>query len=560
MHRPFTPGTTIGLLTNVATERTDAGEAARSVSLSACLMTAGPGPRVAALLELLRPIATEIVVALDDRADEDTERAVAAIADLVVRIPYREPVDRSLRWLFSRCHGDWIFKVDDDEIPGAELLAALPALVHAPDVTHYWLLRQWLWPDETSSIAEHPWSTDYQLRLVRNDPLLLSFPSETHRPIEAIGPHRFLRLPLYHADLVLNSLERREAKARRYEALRPGKRIGGGPMNHVFHLPERRPELRTHPLSESDAALVHGVLHADAPPSAPLRPVARAGEAEIDRLWAGQELAESDHRAHIEVLESPERLFECEQRTFDVLVANLGGATWPAEHRGEPEIRLSYRWLDTGGEVVAYGLHTPLPADLDPGESEVVPMHVLAPAHAGRYTLRLDLVHEHVCWFGCDVEVGVEIERRLRVALIGDESAVAGVLDRLPEEAPQFEPVVLSPEPPTERFGPPRAPDLREYLLHDTVPGRRRDWWAILVRTQALARTMRRRRAGLESRPLLHRGDEFLDALAGCTHLRVAGPRPAGLRERWLEWATLRAARRLDVAVVSDKPGELGLR
>ena len=49
----------------------------------------------------------------------------------------------------------------------------MPALVGAPDVTHYWLLRRWLWPDQGSWIAEHPWSTDYQLRLVRNDPLLL---------------------------------------------------------------------------------------------------------------------------------------------------------------------------------------------------------------------------------------------------------------------------------------------------------------------------------------------------------------------------------------------------
>src|SRR4029077_7179361 len=111
---------------------------------------------------------------------------------------YREPVDRPLRWLHSRCQGNWILTLDDDEIPGAELLEALPELARATDVTHYWLLRRWLWPDEASAIAEHPWSTDYQLRLVRNAPLLLTYPSETHRPIEVLGPHRFIRSPLYH--------------------------------------------------------------------------------------------------------------------------------------------------------------------------------------------------------------------------------------------------------------------------------------------------------------------------------------------------------------------------
>src|SRR5439155_4625803 len=163
------------------------------------------------------------------------------------------------------------------------LLEALPALVHATDVTHYWLLRRWLWPDQGSSIAEHPWSTDYQLRLVRNDPLLLRFPSETHRPLEALGPHRFLRLPLYHADLVLKPFAEREAKARKYEALRPGKRIAGAPLNHAFHLPELRPGLRTEPLPEADRELVRTVLGAAAGSAAPgtRRVVARSTEDEI---------------------------------------------------------------------------------------------------------------------------------------------------------------------------------------------------------------------------------------------------------------------------------------
>jgi hypothetical protein len=556
---PFTVGTTIGVVTDVATERADTGESATSAALSVCVMTAGPGPRVAALLELLRPVAAEIVVALDDRADEDTERAIAAAADLVIRYPYREPVDRPLRWLFSRCQGEWILNVDDDEIPGAELLAALPALVSARDVTHYWVLRRWLWPDETSTIAEHPWSTDYQLRLVRNDPLLLSFPSETHRPLQAIGPHRFLRLPLYHADLILSPLERREAKARRYETLRPGLRAAGEPLNHMF-LPENRPGVRTEALPADDVAVVQRVLRGAAVASVGTAVVTTVDATEIDRFWAGRDLAEEDYRASIEVLDEPERLLECERRTFDVLVGNLGGTTWPAGPGGEPQIRLSYQWLASAGDVVAFGLHTTLPADLASGDTQVVPLHVLAPSRAGRYTLRLDLVHEGVRWFRCDVEREVEITRRLRVALVGDEAEVARTLERLTDEAPEFEPVVLSSSPPPARFGPPRAPDLREYLLHDTIPGRLRDWPAILGRSLALARVVRRKRAGLETRPLLHGGEEFLDALAGCTHLlRVPGSH-AGVRERWLERMTLRAARRLGVNAVVPGPGELGLR
>jgi hypothetical protein len=531
------------------TQRAEVDEAPAPATLSVCVMTAGPGARVAGLLRLLRDAADELVVALDDRADAETAGVIAAVADRVVRYPYREPVDRPLRWLFSLCRSEWILNLDDDEVPGAELVEALPALVRARDVTHFWLLRRWLWPDTGSMLAEHPWSTDYQLRLVRNDPLLLRFPSETHRPLEALGPHRFIRLPLYHADLVLNPLAQREVKARKYEALRPGKRVAGGPMNHVFHLPERRPGAAVEPLPAEDNELVRRVLGAKAGPAREAPPAARASEAEIDELWAGRGPA---HDGRLELLDEPARLCAAEQRTFDVRVANLGATTWPWGERGEPEVRLSYQWLDADGDLVGHGLRTPLPADLVPGESQVVPLHVLAPHLPGRYRLRLDLVHEHVAWFGNRLEREVVIEPRQRVAIFGHAADVRIAIDRLTDGRPELEPLVLTSQPSSERFGPPRAPDLREYLLHDTVPGRWRDWPAILRRTAMLFQAVRRRRSGREVRPLLHGGEEFLDELASCSSVLPVSPPAPGLRERLLEWATLRVARRLGVRRLAD--------
>src|SRR4051812_12316826 len=87
------------------------------VSLSVAVMTAGPGPRVAAILQLLRPFAQEIIVAVDDRAAPEVFEDVSTVADRVVAYPFAEPVDRPLPWLFELCSGEWMLTLDDDEVP-----------------------------------------------------------------------------------------------------------------------------------------------------------------------------------------------------------------------------------------------------------------------------------------------------------------------------------------------------------------------------------------------------------------------------------------------------------
>src|SRR5262245_46283091 len=77
-------------------------------SLGVVCLTAGPGPRVAALLQTLRPVADEILVAVDDRADPSVLGDLGAVADRIVLYPFAEPVDRPLPWLFEQCTCDWM--------------------------------------------------------------------------------------------------------------------------------------------------------------------------------------------------------------------------------------------------------------------------------------------------------------------------------------------------------------------------------------------------------------------------------------------------------------------
>ena len=113
--------------------------------------------------------------------------------------------------------------------------------------------------------------------------------------------------------------------------------------------------------------------------------------------------------------------------TARLVLVNDGSATWRS--RGEDGLQLSYHWLDTRGNAIAWdGARTPFPRPIPPGETIELAAPVVAPRPPGRYVLRFDLVEEHRFWLSevgiapLDVEVEVEpliAERRLAVLVHG---------------------------------------------------------------------------------------------------------------------------------------------
>jgi hypothetical protein len=498
--------------------------------LSVCCMTRGPGPRVANVLELFRPVADEIVVALDDRAEPEVAAELGRVADRLIAYPYAEPVDRPLPWLFRQCSGRWVLLWDDDEVPSSALLSALPGLAAAEDVTGVWFPRRWVFPEARTYLETPPWRPDYQLRLLANDLRLLRFPAETHWQLAVLGPVRYVGAPIYHLDLVLNPLEARVAKAQRYERLAPGKRVAGRPLNEAFYLPERAPETVTAAVSAEDAELIRRVLEAT-PAGGEAPALTAATREEIDRHWEGRTLAPDDHRARLELQEDAGSFVADEVRSLDVLVTNLGTVTWPAGD-AHPEIRLTYRWW-RGGGVVAEGLRTPLPADLEPGVGALVPMVVRAPGEPGRYRLAVDLVHEHVRWFDCGFELDVEVAPRRLLAVWGPVD-----LAELASLEPGLEPLLLSDDPASlrGRYSGEVAPGAGTFLLPGLPDGRLAGSVILALRTARLVRSARGRH------PRYAR--ELVEALRRCEAVVVlaSGDRR---RERWVARATLLAARAL---------------
>jgi hypothetical protein len=393
------------------------------VRLSVCCVTNDPGPQVAAALEPLRPLADEIVIAADAAAGLDALRHYATVADRLLRIevPHAE---RSLAWLHAQCSSDWILRVDGDEVPSAALIRVLPELMQAGDVEQYWLPRRWLFPDEDSWLDGHPWWPDYQNRLVRNGPQL-RFTGALHTSAEPVLPARYVTAPLYHLDTLVSDIEKRRAKAYRYEA-------AGLRGYTAFYLPELHNTCRPAAVPEEDRQAVRRALRGQGPPPAGKAPTVELTPlAAADAYLPGRPVAGGAYEAAIEPLEREHPFRAGESRAVHFEVENRGTETWGWNPEFAPAITASYRWLrPTGARVTHDGQRTPFPATVPPGESVVVPLIVTAPEAVGDYVLEVDLVHEHVRWFDCPAHVQVRVAPEDDLAARRRSHPAASVVER----------------------------------------------------------------------------------------------------------------------------------
>src|ERR1019366_959086 len=141
-------------------------------SLTILTFTINGSDKLKRVLPGFRALADELVVAVDDATDDDSEAIARQFSDRVVRIPHQSflidgtPGQVSASEIgTSHCRGDWVLKMDHDETIGPTLnKARLPALLSNRWVTHYWIPRRWAISDDRF-ISSWPWSIDYQLRL-----------------------------------------------------------------------------------------------------------------------------------------------------------------------------------------------------------------------------------------------------------------------------------------------------------------------------------------------------------------------------------------------------------
>ncbi|MEZ5175707.1 MAG: polysaccharide pyruvyl transferase family protein [Acidimicrobiia bacterium] len=425
--------------------------------LSVCIFTDQPSDRLATMLAPLREVADEIVVAVDDRSVDPRLDRLDGVADVTSLMPFRWPLEANLESLHALCSGDWILRLDGDEVPSAELLRTLAAGAWRADVTHCGIVRKWLVDDGDHWIAQNPWYPDVQWRLYRNDPDLLSYSNLAHSAVQTEGPSRVLTAPIYHLDLVDTPLQVRQEKARRYFRNRPELRTQGGLAMSSYYTPELAPgPLRTEPVPHEDRAFIAAVrTHEMSPPPlvlqavSPCDPVATGGGRSCS-----VEVAHVDDRGyrstHLEVL---------------VTITNTG--TEPFGPTGAWPIRIGAQWMTAAGELTGLDeTRVDLEVDLGPGQAATVLMLVRTPPTAGAFRLSVGALIEGVEWVARAPIESFTSVRQPTVTMVGgysihrhlgDDLITRAFIERITDGCPDATLVLLADEARAleERFGVP---------------------------------------------------------------------------------------------------------
>ena len=374
------------------------------VAVSACLSTAVSPARVAAVLDPVRGLVDEVVLAADARLPATVLDDYATLADRVLRVESVEPA-RHLAWLHAQCRGRWTLLLDPEELVSAELAARLPELIAHDDVRQVWARRWWLHPDGARRLAGPPWDADRAPLLLRAAPgqRFVGLPGAL---VVAERPFELVEEPVYRLELPTATLAQRRARVIAAEVAHPGQTAsGGGRLHETLLLPELRRSLPTAPIAPADLpAIARALATASTVPAgeAPGRPRV-VGLAETDMRWSRRRIPASAHAARIEPLTRPVALTPGQIATVTVAVTNTGSSTWSWDAELGPSVRVSYHVLRDGAVVIAEGRRTPLPRTVSPGDHVDVDVEVEVDRTVtpGSYTVAFDLVHEHVCWFGC---------------------------------------------------------------------------------------------------------------------------------------------------------------
>jgi len=324
------------------------------------------------------------------------------VADRLFSIEF-EFIERHLAWLHAQCRGDWILRLDGDEVPSSEMVSEVLQAKDDRQVNSVLFARRHPFPTVERYIVQEPWYPDFQVRMVRNDGSL-RFAGLQHSAAERVPPARIVEAPIYHLPFIVSSVEDRLARAERYESLRPGLVAPGGlPINDAL-VPERLSGILTAPLPSEDRVQLEAVLSASGPADGSVDAV-HVSLPEMDALWANRILPETTYRASIAVIGTPVPLSPGERRPVYFRVRNEGTELWGWDPSIGPYLHVVHRLLNESGTPMCDWRPTFFTEWVRPGATAVVPGELEAPADCGNYVLEVKLRHAPERLFGDSQDV-----------------------------------------------------------------------------------------------------------------------------------------------------------
>jgi len=406
---------------------------------------------VAAALSKVRGVADEIVVAVDSRVDPDLLGPLQAVADNVVRAEFEPPLEANLAWLHSLGTGEWILRLDSDDIVSDQLCRRLSRPGWDRGLTHIYLQYRWLVGDGSEMISEAPWWPDPALRLMRNDPGLVTFSDRAHELPTIAGAHQFWDEPIYHLDLVVRSVAQRRAKAQRYERDHPGLRTAEGrSVSSTYYLPEDQPSSpRTERVAPVDAAAINRVLSARADGAPPAN---RAALGPIVTLDQRRTQPPGPGDLGIRVVGQPVlKLVSGQGSILTLGIENESPRVWNPSDT-PPEI-VGARFVDENAQQVGFELRQAFPGPVPIGEEVLVRLPVPAEIPEDATALIVGVVQDGVGWYDEQVTVPIQRMKGRRVlvstgisatAHLGDDLITSEILDSLARFVPDVVPTLLA--------------------------------------------------------------------------------------------------------------------
>jgi len=359
----------------------------RSPVVTGAVRTRDSAGRIGALLERLSRLVDDIVVVLDSRSSDGTER-IAKAYGAVHRIDFDPQFIECTRALFRFCSGDWILSIDDDEwLDETWTAEALQTLAADRSASQYWFPRRWVVPPGNAYLSVAPWHPDWQPRLLRNLPTLYRLPAKVHDAGGMAGESRFVpTLPIEHHKLLWSSREDREQLVETYRALNPELDCGRQYLyESSYH--------ETTPLTKRYASL--------------------------DR--SGLPTVDAPHVADVRIVDAPATMRTGEAYPVYYSIANRSNRTMTAqsEFLWYADTIVTYHWsrVTASGEA-QYSFGGPrhkLPRTIQPGSQAGALLEVQSPREPGEYHLQIDLFEENVAWFSRAAQHGVHEIVRIRV-------------------------------------------------------------------------------------------------------------------------------------------------